>query len=991
MADIIVLDGGIRGCAAALAMAESGHRVTLVEGRSFLGHELTATGHCWLRNGSGKQEIYCPTGVQKKLAMQKLLDAGVRPLLMSRVCGAARKGGRICGVLLGNAFGMQYLSSDLLVDATERAAAWGYLPFPQRVTVSFTFCCSGANTLYERALDVPETIGLTENLVLLHPTVLPNTEAFEIRFSAEWKDTPLWRSETELRAREKALQTFRYLRTLPRLDEITLKSMAGEIRIAETAEPAEENAGAVRFCPGLPLDISTRDLEDCRRAAEALCGAVSQSSANEEPDEMILQGKSIAEFTLLPPDDRLCGMRPVIIDFAKAGLPVLKAQAIVAGMGTAGAHAVVGLTEEGVRTAVIESQVQPGGTRTVGRVSGHYYGNIAGSCAKVNEQVAELSRSINGPGRATDTTARILLYQQTLRGSACLPLLGCTVCGVLKEGRNLTGVAVCSADGMTAVYAPNTVDTTSDAVVAALAGVPYDFGSPRDGSVMTNGQWGDSEWKGRDFTDAVYHRDYDVVCNDDYGDLIRAVIQAHGFNSDLDFSPINTMRESRRIRGRHTLTLREVLLHQPLEGVVAQAFTPYDTHGRASSVLVNMGMLRYDVNPQRVSIPYGCFLPQEVEGLLVGGKALSATRDAMSLCRMNADIENAGYALGLAAAQAAREGKRVSEIDVGKLREKLFRAGCLWGKENRAPMTPDMRRQLDKCGCGWDRIEIPDEITPDRAERSLAEGEPRALLEAILQPKEVMLPRLRALSEDAAAAGKREIMMARCFFGDSEGVREVLRFLRETGDPEDWNILRAEKGYGLKRVTFEGEAGAYHRINRYITLLGIAGDRTALPALIGLTEKAYAGGEPVLGENPYHRHRLDSRVVPGFERIVCLTFALERMADRSAAPALAALLEKPFLHGYLRLREGDGENFPLCAWMELCIARTLARCGGKEGYLRLAAYTEDIRETYASHAKRELEAITGLRTDGGSAGWKAWIEGQKTLPCHPWEGEVQVL
>ena len=55
MADIIVLDGGIRGCAAALAMAESGHRVTLVEGRSFLGHELTATGHCWLRNGSGKQ------------------------------------------------------------------------------------------------------------------------------------------------------------------------------------------------------------------------------------------------------------------------------------------------------------------------------------------------------------------------------------------------------------------------------------------------------------------------------------------------------------------------------------------------------------------------------------------------------------------------------------------------------------------------------------------------------------------------------------------------------------------------------------------------------------------------------------------------------------------------------------------------------------------------------------------------------------------------
>ena len=990
MANIIVMGGGIGGCAAALALAKAGHQVTLTEGRSFVAHELTATGHCWLRNGSGKYEFFCPSGTQKKAAMQKLLDAGVRPLLLSEICGIGRKDGRACGVVLGNAFGMQYLPADGLVDATPRAAAWGYLPLPDGVNISYTFLCGQARTLYETALDVPEAIGLTDHRVLLHPTLLPNVMAVEIRFAASWRDDPLWRPRTELLARKKARQAFEYLRSLPRLQEIRLKSMAGEIRILETAQPAEEIPGAVRFSPALPLDISTLDLENCLRDAEKALSGRDWTPQAGDPDELILQGKFVPRFSLLPPQERLCGMRPVQMDLAGLGLPSLHAQAIVAGMGTAGAHAVLGLMEEGVKTAVIEPFYQPGGTRTVGRVCAHYYGNIAGSCKKINDEVAAFSREINGPGTMADTTARCLRYQQALDGDGCLPLLGYTACGALKEGQAVTGVAACSGDGMALAFAPNTIDTTSDADVAVFAGVKYDFGSPRDGSVMTNGQWGDSEWKHKDYTDPVYHRDYDVICNDDYGDLLRGIIQAHGFNSDLDFSPLNTMRESRRIHGRHTLTLREVALHQPLPDVVAQALTPYDTHGRASSVLIHMGMLRYDINPLRVQIPYGCFLPRDVEGLLVGGKALSATRDAMSLCRMNADIENAGYALGLAAAQAAREGKPVSRIDVSRLREKLFQAGCLWEKGQPEKMDPILHSALEKAGCTWDRIPIADEITPDAAAEMLRAGRSDALLAAILQPREQMLPRLIALARDPDAAGKRDIAMARCWFGDAEGVRQVLQLLKEAPDLADWNALRAEKGYGLRRTTFEGEIGAYHWINRYIALLGVAGDKCALPELIRLTEAAHASGEPVLGENPYHRHRLDSRLVPGFDRIACLTFALERMADESARGALERLLEKPHLHGYLRLQETDEENFPGCAWLELCIARALARCGGKAGYLRLAEYTADIRKVYALHARRELEELTGQHWGADPDAWKRWIEAQPAFPCRPYTAPVQV-
>ncbi len=79
-----------------------------------------------------------------------------------------------------------------------------------------------------------------------------------------------------------------------------------------------------------------------------------------------------------------------------------------------------------------------------------------------------------------------------------------------------------------------------------------------------------------------------------------------------------------------------------------------------------------------VNIPYRCLLPKGLEGLLVTGLGISVHRDAVTLVRMQACIQNQGYAAGLAAATAAREASPLLRaIDVKGLQRKLVELGYL--------------------------------------------------------------------------------------------------------------------------------------------------------------------------------------------------------------------------------------------------------------------------------------------------------------------------
>ncbi len=80
----------------------------------------------------------------------------------------------------------------------------------------------------------------------------------------------------------------------------------------------------------------------------------------------------------------------------------------------------------------------------------------------------------------------------------------------------------------------------------------------------------------------------------------------------------------------------------------------FDSHGHTIHPLF---LLR---PPDRKSIearvPYRSLLPAGIDGVIVTGLSVSSHRDALPVIRMQADVQNQGYAMGLAAAMIAKDG-----------------------------------------------------------------------------------------------------------------------------------------------------------------------------------------------------------------------------------------------------------------------------------------------------------------------------------------------
>ena len=73
-------------------------------------------------------------------------------------------------------------------------------------------------------------------------------------------------------------------------------------------------------------------------------------------------------------------------------------------------------------------------------------------------------------------------------------------------------------------------------------------------------------------------------------------------------------------------------------------------------------------------IPYRCLVPKEINGLLVAGRCLSATREASGSARMGAQCMAYGQAAGTAAAIAAKRNIEPRAVDANELRRTLKHA-----------------------------------------------------------------------------------------------------------------------------------------------------------------------------------------------------------------------------------------------------------------------------------------------------------------------------
>ena len=137
------------------------------------------------------------------------------------------------------------------------------------------------------------------------------------------------------------------------------------------------------------------------------------------------------------------------------------------------------------------------------------------------------------------------------------------------------------------------------------------------------------------------------------------------------------IRESRRVTGDYVLRKKDVAEAKKFKDVIGKSsFSSGAKHVANINTLGGVDVVA-PKDGGSVDIPYRCLVPQKIDNLLVGGKAISTDRD--SYCRFLQITMVTGQAAGAAAAVCANKGitPRQLEADVSELQEILLKQGVI--------------------------------------------------------------------------------------------------------------------------------------------------------------------------------------------------------------------------------------------------------------------------------------------------------------------------
>lgn len=126
------------------------------------------------------------------------------------------------------------------------------------------------------------------------------------------------------------------------------------------------------------------------------------------------------------------------------------------------------------------------------------------------------------------------------------------------------------------------------------------------------------------------------------------------------------VRQTRQVEGATKLTNADVVLGTKFKHGIARSPWPIELH---SGIKPKVEWLLNDV----YEIPFGCFVPQAGENLMVAGRCLSAEHEAVASARVTAQCFGYGHAVGHAAVIAAREGVAPRDIQGADIRMILNR------------------------------------------------------------------------------------------------------------------------------------------------------------------------------------------------------------------------------------------------------------------------------------------------------------------------------
>jgi NADPH-dependent 2,4-dienoyl-CoA reductase/sulfur reductase-like enzyme len=942
-ADVVIAGGGVAGVAAALQLARSGRSVILIEQRNQLGYELTATYQCQTLGVAPPDTAPVAQSIWEALAAERAWSghrvdphrlrsslhqrlAGepwITTYLFSMPTGVISAGDRVCGVVFSSHNGRQAVLAKIVIDATldARIARAAGCQLARDLTGPKTarrFLAVGrSENLPQGPRPMPHGLGLAEDRIVVHDGFLELAVRTVIG-----EDLASDLSAVQLRTMEASFA----VRDALEAEGVKLSSFAVgpeawidelPVVVCRTQRSQQEidardfSRAGVLLPSGVEGLVVTGRIADPHPAMSDLATLLTVGDAAGQAAGEIAQKIGVLPATRTEQHPRTQGAIRELLEGLEPGqaYPTIRQGAI--GLPIRGQYDVL---------------VVGGGTS--GAIAA-----IAAARQGARTAVIEVLPNLGGT-----SSNRVNSYYWGVPWKSRLRLeLGDRI-GLTKSSGSgpLEKVRFSGEDKKFALQQ-----------LAVQAGVTIYYQSFAAGAVVEDNRAtgvvienaaGRHVLLARVIIDATGHADIAAAA----GAPIQKGRCSDGFLHEIEHGPLRdpthpgdislsylhapsptislNIRESRRILGDYVVTFEDAIHQRDFPDTICRWRSNYDTHfpnsanqsDLAQDWTALLGLWR---RPILGSIPYRCLLPQGLENILVAAKAYSTDHDALIGGRMQSDLEHLGEAAGVAAAMACRLNVPLRQVPVARLQDELVRLGVLRDEDvpdrtiRGGPSLDELHRQ-DL----W-RTERQRQFPPSSASPTLDEAVDR-------------------LGTDQALDGMVQLYLA----GDQ--ARDRLR-----------PLLTGDRGPAAR--------------DEAALILGMLGDRTAVPVLIAWLEERHPRRFVYTLPEASHRPSL-----PLYWSAVIL---LGRLGEKQAVPAMLELLGNPPPEELAAARRTnynhdmfeDGDHCPPPLVSLIIVA--LGRIGEPSAADAIRPYLSVSRRTAVREENLDFETAWAIRTNAAWA------------------------
>ena len=320
--------------------------------------------------------------------------------------------------------------------------------------------------------------------------------------------------------------------------------------------------------------------------------------------------------------------------------------------------------------------------------------------------------------------AQKIVLEEMMKEAGVELLYNTIMSGAVVENNKVQGVFVENKSGCGYIKAKCVIDATGDGDVAYYAGVPYFKGRETDGRMQPCTLM--FKIGGVDYEKAVFPGGFEslvytekgelqalakellpfpaghvllyrqptegtVCCNmtnaieidgTNAFDVTKATVQCRSQMQAIisflkEYAPgyencwlmsagsLLGVRETRHFEGMESLQPEDILVAREFDNwVVKRAWFAFDVHNLTGASLDKTGCQKHFTQQKEYTIPYGCLLPKEIDGLLLSGRNISGSHLAHSSFRVMPICIAIGEAAGAAAALSVIQNKELSKLHV---------------------------------------------------------------------------------------------------------------------------------------------------------------------------------------------------------------------------------------------------------------------------------------------------------------------------------------